>query len=109
MHEKFEDWIKAQPFYTKLIFQHGERLFIREGEGYKILVIEVVWHLWKKIPNVEKILKEFGDTYLLPRGEKVLLAPSSLCPGCMRQKLNLGGYQPCSCKEKIIARPPMKP
>lgn len=49
MHEKFEAWIKAQPFYNKLIFQHGERLFIREGEGYKILVMEVaIEHGWCK-------------------------------------------------------------
>ncbi|HCA5026861.1 TPA: hypothetical protein R1P52_001122 [Acinetobacter baumannii] len=46
MHDKFEAWIKAQPFYNKLIFQHGERLFIREGEGYKILVMEVAFQAW---------------------------------------------------------------
>ncbi|HCT9561369.1 hypothetical protein ABFK62_03045 [Acinetobacter baumannii] len=109
MHEKFQAWIKDQPFYSKLVFQHGERLFIREGDGYKILVIEVVWHLWKKIPDIESILKEIENTYLLPKGEEILPVPSSLCPGCMRKKLNLGGYQPCSCQKKIVWFPPKKP
>lgn len=36
MHEKFEAWIKAQPFYTKLIYIHGERLFIRDNGEYQI-------------------------------------------------------------------------
>lgn len=37
MHEKFEAWIKAQPFYTKLIYIHGERLFIRDNGEYQVL------------------------------------------------------------------------
>ncbi|MDA3487175.1 hypothetical protein MJ021_17970 [Acinetobacter baumannii] len=46
MHEKFEAWIKAQPFYTKLIYIHGERLFIRDNGEYQIFAMEVAYHAW---------------------------------------------------------------
>ncbi|EHU1962705.1 hypothetical protein ACX2RO_000286 [Acinetobacter baumannii] len=46
MHEKFEAWIKAQPFYTKLIYIHGERLFIRDNGEYQIFAMEVAFQAW---------------------------------------------------------------
>lgn len=46
MHEKFEAWIKAQPFYTKLIYIHGERLFIRDNCEYQIFAMKVAFQAW---------------------------------------------------------------
>ncbi|HFG4550554.1 TPA: hypothetical protein ACGIL3_000421 [Acinetobacter baumannii] len=46
MHEKFEAWIKAQPFYTKLIYIHGERLFIHDNGEYQVFAIEVAYQAW---------------------------------------------------------------
>ncbi|WP_127493079.1 hypothetical protein [Acinetobacter calcoaceticus] len=118
MHEKFEAWIKAQPFYTKLIYIHGERLFIRDNGEYQVFAMEVALQAWRE--NYEGRLlaislfesKSKTVESLLKKGKKQQQDLDSVhgnCPGCMRQKLNLGGYQPCSCKEKIIARPPFKP
>ncbi|WP_238796807.1 hypothetical protein [Acinetobacter pittii] len=46
MHEKFEAWIKSQPFYTKLIYIHGERLFIRDNGEYQVFAMEVAYQAW---------------------------------------------------------------
>ncbi|WP_396231237.1 hypothetical protein [Acinetobacter baumannii] len=58
MHEKFEDWIKAQPFYIKLIYIHGERLFIRDNGEYQIFAMEVPFKLgWFK-----EVIHAIGQT-----------------------------------------------
>ncbi|AFU38992.1 hypothetical protein [Acinetobacter baumannii] len=46
MHEKFEAWIKAQPFYAKLIYIHGERLFIHAYGEYQVFAMEVAYQAW---------------------------------------------------------------
>ncbi|MBH8249359.1 hypothetical protein OZZ14_09585 [Acinetobacter baumannii] len=118
MHEKFEAWIKAQPFYTKLIYIHGERLFIRDNGEYQIFAMEVALQAWRE--NYEGRLlaislfesKSKTVESLLKKGKKQQQEIDLIqcnCPGCMRQKLNLGGYQPCSCKNITVSSPPKKP
>ena len=54
---QFESWLKKQPFYGKLMFIHGERLFIRENGEYKIFAIAVAYSAF-----VHQAQKQSDDT-----------------------------------------------
>lgn len=45
-HEQFEDFIKQSPRYTRLIFCYGPQLFIRDGDQYRNLAIQIAWEAW---------------------------------------------------------------
>ena len=49
VREAFEQSVKASPSYQKLIFIHGERLFIIEDGQYKIAAIQLAWELWQGV------------------------------------------------------------
>lgn len=46
---EFRKWIKASQEYQTLVFQHGERLFIRRDGQYDILSIRLARRLWTMI------------------------------------------------------------
>lgn len=46
MHKQFEDVFKTLPTYQRLIFIHGERLFNRDADVYRILVVQVAFELY---------------------------------------------------------------
>lgn len=50
MREQFEQNIKNAPSYQKLVFQHGERLFIYEDGQYKIAAVQLAWELCQNNP-----------------------------------------------------------
>lgn len=58
--EAFEQFIKNSPNYNKLVFIHGERLFIFEDGQYKNLHVQLAWEVWqeqqKKIDDAENYL-----------------------------------------------------
>ena len=43
-----EEWFKQQDFYANLRFIHGDRIFNRDGDTYKILIVQVAWLAWSK-------------------------------------------------------------
>lgn len=43
--KEFEKLIASSPSYLKLVFQHGERLFIFEDCQYKIAAVQLAWEL----------------------------------------------------------------
>jgi|GEM_PF-1185999 len=45
LRENFEKLIASSPSYLKLVFQHGERLFIFEDGQYKIAAVQLAWEL----------------------------------------------------------------
>ncbi|ENW78214.1 hypothetical protein F909_03900 [Acinetobacter sp. ANC 3929] len=45
MREQFEQSIKNTLSYQKLVFQHGERLFIYEDGQYKIAAVQLAWEI----------------------------------------------------------------
>lgn len=47
MYKEFETWFVAQSFYNKLVFIHGERLFIRRDAEYQILTVEVAYRAYQ--------------------------------------------------------------
>lgn len=51
MREQFEQNIKNAPSYQKLVFQHGERLFIYEDGQYKIAAVQLAWELCQNNPR----------------------------------------------------------
>ena len=45
MKSEFEKLTASSPSYLKLVFQHGERLFIFEDGQYKIASVQLAWEL----------------------------------------------------------------
>ena len=45
MRSEFEKLTASSPSYLKLVFQHGERLFIFEDGQYKIAAVQLAWEL----------------------------------------------------------------
>lgn len=48
----FEQFIKNSPNYNKLVFIHGERLFIFEDGQYKNLHVQLAWEVWQEKENL---------------------------------------------------------
>ncbi|ELW82009.1 MULTISPECIES: hypothetical protein [Acinetobacter] len=42
-HKKFEDEFKKLPSYQRLIFIHGERLFIRDADVYRVIAVQAAY------------------------------------------------------------------
>lgn len=48
MHVEFEQWFKNKSFYYQLVFIHGERLFLRDQQMYRILVVQIAFETWSE-------------------------------------------------------------
>lgn len=48
MRIDFQTWFKQQPFYEKLIFVHGDRLFDFDmsEDSYRVMPVQVAWVTW---------------------------------------------------------------
>lgn len=59
----FEESIKASASYQKLVFMHGEKLFIFDDEKYKIAAIQLAWEIYcerqEVITNLRGSIKEY--------------------------------------------------
>lgn len=42
----FEKWFKDQDFYTNMRFIHGDKLFDRDGDVYRVLPVQMVYQGW---------------------------------------------------------------
>lgn len=42
----FEKWFKDQDFYTNMRFIHGDRLFDKDGEVYRVLPVQIAYQGW---------------------------------------------------------------
>ena len=45
MRSEFENSIKRSASYEKLVYQHGERIFIFDDGKYKIAAVQLAWEL----------------------------------------------------------------
>lgn len=45
--DKFEQWFINQDFYTNMRFIHGDALFIKDGDVYRVLPVQMVWVAWQ--------------------------------------------------------------
>lgn len=48
--DDFINWVKQSPQYPTLIFIHGERLFIRENDVFKVLAVQLAYEAYTKWP-----------------------------------------------------------
>ncbi|MCH7392433.1 hypothetical protein [Acinetobacter dispersus] len=63
MREQFEQSIKVSPSYQKLVFQHGERLFIFEDGQYKIASVQLAWEIFQRCrSDYEHLLGKYRAT-----------------------------------------------
>lgn len=45
--DKFEQWFINQDFYTNMRFIHGDALFIKDGDVYRVLPVQMTWVAWQ--------------------------------------------------------------
>lgn len=48
MRIAFQTWFMQQPFYEKLVFMHGDRVFDFDFavDEYRILSVQIAWATW---------------------------------------------------------------
>ena len=67
-HEEFRKVVESLPSYQRLSFIHGERLFIRDADGYRIVSIQALYELASRpvgmIVTAEKLSKEQREELL---------------------------------------------
>ncbi|WP_180122873.1 hypothetical protein [Acinetobacter sp. YH12086] len=42
----FEKWFKDQDFYTNMRFIHGDKLFDKDGDVYRVLLVQMSYQAW---------------------------------------------------------------
>ena len=42
----FEKWFVAQDFYTNMRFIHGDKLFDKDGDIYRVLPVQMTYQGW---------------------------------------------------------------
>lgn len=42
-HAEFQLWFKSREFYSNLVFQHGDRLFDKDGGIYRVLAVRIAY------------------------------------------------------------------
>lgn len=49
-HKVFEEWFKFQPFYAKLVYIHGDRIFDFDmsEQTYHCLPVNIAWITWQE-------------------------------------------------------------
>ncbi|KXZ74209.1 hypothetical protein AVENLUH5627_00144 [Acinetobacter venetianus] len=63
MRSEFENSIKWSSSYEKLVYQHGERLFIFDDGKYKIAAVQLAWAVFKeKQTEVDELQKRINDS-----------------------------------------------
>lgn len=46
MTEAFENWVTKRTDYTKLIYIHGDRLFLKDGDRYLLLIMQLAYEAY---------------------------------------------------------------
>jgi len=55
----FEKWFKGQDFYTNMRFIHGDRLFDKDGDVYRVLPVQIAYQGWNaRQSEIEQIKAE---------------------------------------------------
>ena len=56
-----EEWFQSQDFYTNLRFIHGDALFFKDGDVYRVLVVRIASEAWREQQKrVDKQAKEIN-------------------------------------------------
>lgn len=66
--KEFQEIVKSLPSYQRLSFIHGERLFIRDADSYRIVSIQALYELASRptgiIVTSEKLSKQHREALL---------------------------------------------
>lgn len=52
---KFEQWFSAQNFYTNMRFIHGDGLFCKDGDVYRVLPVQMTYVAWNVEPKLGEV------------------------------------------------------
>lgn len=62
---QFEQWFEQQDFYTNMRFIHGDALFTKDGDVYRVLPVQMTYtahkHQQAEKAGLEKRIKEALD------------------------------------------------
>jgi hypothetical protein len=90
----FEKLIQTLPEYQTLVFQHGERLFIKRDGEYEVLAVRLAYNIWSGVRQNNKDERHKISQEWFGRGrdsimdckhkfERGIIAPNSyVCNGC---------------------------
>lgn len=83
--KEFREIVKSLPSYQRLSFIHGERLFIRDADSYRIVSIQALYELASRptgiIVTSEKLSKQHREAFLAESdGYTPLLSRKELKP-----------------------------
>lgn len=51
MHEQFKAWFESRDFHMNLVFIHGDRLFDRDGDVYRVLPVRIAYEAYLEVPK----------------------------------------------------------
>ena len=74
-HEDFEQYVKGLPVYYRLVFIHGERLFIRDEDCYRITSIQMAYEIYLRLKDRSELLSIEIDTTAIGDGEPKQIRP----------------------------------
>ena len=46
---EFEQWFVDQDFYVNMLFIHGDALFLKDGDVYRLLPVEMAYQAWQTV------------------------------------------------------------
>ncbi|MFW1982631.1 hypothetical protein ACG94M_04780 [Acinetobacter guillouiae] len=75
--DKFEEWFASQDFYTNMLFIHGDGLFVRDGDVYRVLPVQMTWEVWQsrqtEVEEKEKRITELEKSeFALAKVKQIL-------------------------------------
>lgn len=101
-HKVFEEWFKFQPFYAKLVYIHGDRIFDFDMsvQTYHCLPVNIAWLTWqerqrevdelqKQVDAVKTLIEDYRDP---PTEDKTFQHALSIVADELEQALK-GGAQ----------------
>lgn len=73
-HKAFEEWFKAQPFYGKLVYMYGDRIFDFDyaDQTYRTLTVNVSWLTWQERQSeVGELQKRMDVLEMVRHGQRI--------------------------------------
>lgn len=54
VNSDFEKWFMNQDFYTNMRFIHGDGLFAKDGDVYRVLPVQMTYQAWQTVKYITK-------------------------------------------------------
>lgn len=71
---KFKEWFASQDFYTNMRFVHGDALFDKDGDFFRILAVQIAWEAWQSRQaelDQQKLLTRDSELHLDAAKEEI--------------------------------------